>query len=111
MINNIKNIVDNILKENENKTIHIPLKDLIWTIVVFSYDMKSIEDKVFSDYPFQPMGMCEDTYKSLIQDKEYLACRRNELARIIGQYTDFNTQKIWDETDKIFTNYPLEWRG
>lgn len=98
--NEIKNIVDNILKEDKNIELTIPLKDLIWTITAFSYLMKNIEEEIFNDSIFKTTKI-----EKLINQKEYYACRRDELARLITQYTDFDTQRIWNEVDSIFVEY------
>lgn len=101
----LKEKVDNIIKED--KTINVPLKDLIWTMVAYSYEMKYIEDKMFSNYPLIPDNLTEEDIDKLANDKEYLACKRSELARLIKQYSDFDTRKIWEQIDPIF-NFPGE---
>lgn len=104
MTDNIKDIVDKIIQDDD-LIINIPLSDLIWTIVVFSFSMRNIEDELFKRYPFRPLSLSKEEEANLSRDKEYCACRRDELARLIGQYSDFDTQRIWDEVDKIFKDY------
>lgn len=99
----LKEKVDNIIKED--KTINVPLKDLIWTIVAYSYEMRDIEDELFKHYPFRPRSMSLEMEQSLVNDKEYLACRRDELARIISTYSEFDTQRIWEQINPIFKVY------
>ena len=67
--------------------------------------MKEYEDGAY-------MGKGEYDYRNdLLIQKEYSACRRDELARIIGQYSDFDTQEIWNEVDEIFTKIDLVYNG
>lgn len=99
----MKQMLDDILKEDI--TLNIPLEDLIWTIINYSYMMRDIEDKIFSNYPYYPNNLSKRDYDSLANDKEYTACRRDELARIIGQYSDFDISKIWESVDSIFRDY------
>ena len=81
----VKEMWDTILTEEEkNKTITIPIKDLVWTMICYSYNMKEYED-ISSRFL-----------------KEGVAARRDELGRLITQYSNFNTQRIYKETDKIF---------
>ncbi len=99
----MKQMLDDIL--NEDITLNIPLEDLIWTIINYSYMMRDIEDELFSNYPYYPNNLSRREIDSLANDKEYTACRRDELARIISQYSDFDTSKIWESVDSIFRDY------
>lgn len=99
----LKEKVDNIIKED--KTINVPLKDLIWTIVAYSYEMRDIEDEMFSNYQFIPNNLTEEDIDELAEDKEYVACKRNELIRIISTYSEFDTQRIWEQINPIFKVY------
>ena len=99
----LKEKVDSIIKED--KIINVPLKDLIWTIVAYSYEMRDIEDEMFSNYPLIPDNLTEEDIDKLAKDKEYLACKRNELTRIIHTYTEFDTQRIWEQINPIFKVY------
>jgi hypothetical protein len=105
----MKQMLDNIL--NEDITLNIPLEDLIWAIINYSYMMRDIEDELFSNYPHYPNNLSPREIDSLANNKEYTACRRDELARIIGQYSDFDTSKIWESVDSIFRDYSnrLSW--
>ena len=99
-------IYEAILTEADKDTIvEIPLKDLIWTIVCYSNEMSNFEKEAFSNYPYYPRHKNEDETDRLIQAREYKACRRDELARIITQYTDYDTSKIWSEVIKLFKDY------
>lgn len=103
----IKQVYEAILTEADKDTIvSIPLKDLIWTIVVFSQQMSDCEQEAFGDsYPRMQPGMTQEEVDSIISQREYLACRRDELARLITQYTDYDTSKIWSEVIKLFKDY------
>lgn len=98
-------ILHNILQEDKDIIINIPLKDLIWTIICYSYNMRDIEDEMFKNYPYTPLDISNKDMEYLSTQKEYHACRRDELARLISTYSDFNTQRVWVEVDKIFKNY------
>ena len=97
--NNIESITDTIIG-NQDITIKIPLVDLVWTIVIFSDKMVDLEDKIFKD---DSLSLKEKAY--FLRQKEYYACRRDELSRLISQYSDFDTEKIWKEVDKMFKAY------
>lgn len=96
--NNIKSITDTIIG-NQDITIKIPLVDLVWTIVIFSDKMVDLEDKIHDDN----LSLEEKAY--FLRQKEYYACRNDELSRLISQYSDFDTQRIWKEVDKMFKVY------
>ena len=102
-LDEMKQMCDTILKED--KSIGVSLKDLIWAMIVYSYEMRDIEDKIFADYPYKPHNLSQNEYDYLTNNKEYLACRRDELAKIIGKYSDFDTNKIWEQVDTIFRDY------
>ena len=104
---NQRDEMHNMLNEivQENISVNIPLTDLVWTMIVYSYEMRDIEDELFKHYPFRPRSMSLEMEQSLVNDKEYLACRRDELARIISQYSDFDTSKIHDKIKTIFRDY------
>lgn len=99
----IKKVAGNIVKDNDT-VLEIPLSDLVWTIVVFSYNMSTIEDEIFSEVH---NTINRDNLDKLVMRKECTAARRDELARIIGQYSDFDTRKIWDEVDNLFKHYEV----
>lgn len=90
----IRKIVDEILKEDK-QTITIPLEELIWTIVCFNFDIKSIEEEINIDTKL------DRPIYDLHCEKECKASRIDEISRIIGQYSDFDTQRIYKETRKI----------
>ena len=105
MLDEMKQIKDNILKEEDDITLKISLNDLIWSIIVYSYNMRNIEDELFSHYPYCPPNLTKIDMEQLSKDKEYLACRRDELTRLISQYSDFDTSRIWEQVDTIFKDY------
>jgi len=88
-IENIREIVDTIIKDNENIELIIPLSDIVWTIVVFYYRLYMLDEEIQSN----PQS---DKMWSLKMNKECMASRSDELARIINQYSDFDTQHIWE---------------
>lgn len=104
-VSQVKEVVDKIIGEENELMVNISLQDLIWTIVSYSFNMRNIEDEIFKDYPFEPVTMRKIDVEKLIKDKEYFACRRDELARLISQFSDFDTRKIWVEVDKLFEEY------
>ena len=89
--------VDNIIGEDNDLTFNVKLEDLIWTIVVFQYRLKEYDDEIDKAYN----GRIYANLRSLITDKECIASRCDEIARIIGQYSTFDTSRIWEETRKI----------
>ena len=102
----IKQVYEAILTEaDKDNIVSIPLKDLIWTMVIYSKQMRNLEDEIFSEYPYYPSDKSKIEVDNLIKDKEYKACRRDELARLITKYSEFDTQKIWAEVDKLFKDY------
>ena len=94
-ISEIREICDAIITDDENKTITIPLTDLIWTIVCYNFDIKHIEEEINID---DAMGR---PFYDLICAKNCKSSRIDEIGRIISQYGDFDTQKIYKETRKI----------
>jgi len=102
----IREIYETILTEADKDTIvSIPLKDLIWTIVIYSKEMSNFEKEAFENYPYYPVHKSKDETDRILQAREYRACRRDELARLITQYTDYDTSKIWSEVIKLFKDY------
>lgn len=101
-VNDIRKVTDNIIEDNKEVILHIPLEDLVWAIVYFSYSMRDDEDEAFLN-----PNLTNSDRQRFIRDREYLASRRDELARIIGQYSDFDTQKIWTVISEsgIFRKY------
>ena len=101
-VNDIQKVTDNILEDNKEVTIHIPLEDLVWTIVSFSYMMRYNEDEAFLN-----PNISSEERQHYINHREYLASRRDELARLIGQYSEFDTQRIWTviRESGIFRSY------
>lgn len=104
-VSQVKEVVDKIIGEEKELALNISLQDLIWTIVSYSLDMKNIEEKIFKNDSFKQGDLTKVDVENLIKDKECCACRRDELARIIRQYSDFDTRKIWVEVDKLFEDY------
>lgn len=105
-VEDLRNMTDTILQDDTDIILNIPLKDLIWTIVCYSQEMSTLEQEAFGKtYPYLQPGMTQEQVDSLINQKEYTACRRDELARIIGQYTSFDTQRIYKEVNKLFKKY------
>lgn len=103
------------LKEMHNRiigdddvTVEIPLKDLIWTIIMYSQQMSNIEKEAFQDYPYIKIGR-QKRFDDLIKDREYKACRRDELARLISTYSDFDTKRLWVEVDTLFKDFRNEY--
>ena len=95
----MRDMLDKIIKDDKDAILEVPLKDLVWAIICFSTEMKNYEDDAF-------MGKGQEKYRNnLIIQREYSACRRDELAGIINRYSDYDTQKIWNEVDKIFDSY------
>ena len=81
---------NNILKEDKDVILEIPLKELVWTIICYTREIKELEEKIFENTtPYLEKGL-------LIRQKEYKVCRSDELARIISQYTSFDVQRIWE---------------
>ena len=105
MYNDIKQIYEKLIQDNEEMIVQIPLKHLIWTICWYSDKMSRIEEMIFKNYPNYPINMNINEYQSLVNSKEYYACRRDELLRIISNYSNFDTQKIYDETKSMFNDY------
>lgn len=104
-MSDVISIYENIIGNVEDTVLEIPLTDLIWTIVVFSQQMSDCEQEAFKDYPYYPLDKTKEYVDGLLREKEYTACRRDELARLISQYSSFDIQKIWDEVDKLFKEY------
>lgn len=96
----IKEVTDSILGDDRDIVCNIPLKDLIWTMVVYSVEMSNLEDEIFNSQQGNSVEL-----DSLINKREYRACRRDELARLISQYTSFDTQRVWSEVDKFFKEW------
>ena len=88
-IKDIRGIVDNIVGKDKDIILEIPLKDLVWTIVVFYDRIYELDDRM---QELSSMGMF---YTDVRFNKEMLASRSDELARVIAQYGDFDTQRIW----------------
>ena len=102
----VKTSYNNIISDvDEEIVLEIPLKELIGTIVVYSNEMSNLEKEAFTNYPYYPVHKSKDETDKLIQSREYIACRRDELARLISQYSSFDTQKIWSEVIKLFKEY------
>lgn len=99
-ITEVKEIVDKILGDDYDITVTLPLKDLVWTMVNYSFNIKEIEELIHA--------ATEDNIKltqynhRLLVDKECNAAREDELGRLISTYSNFNTQRIYKETGKIF---------
>ena len=101
----VKEMADKILGDNKETILQIPLKDLIWTIICYSLEMNEFERGTY-------MGKSEVEYRdTLMVQKEYMACRRDELARIISQYSDFDTQRVWEVVDEIFPKICFVYNG
>ena len=98
-MSDIKLIVDKIV-EDKDITIEIPLIQLVWAIVAYSDEMVGLEDKLFGE---DSLSLKEEGF--FFRQKEYYACRRDELSRLISQYSDFDTEKIWKEVNKMFKDY------
>lgn len=95
-IKNIRGIVDNILGEDKGIVLEIPLNDLVWTIVCFYDRLYALDDEI---QELCELGMF---YTDLRFEKEMLASRSDELARVIGQYSDFDTQQIWNNLSEEY---------
>ena len=105
-VEDLRNMTDTILQDDTDIILNVPLKDLVWTIVCYSQEMSNLEQEAFGKtYPYLQPGMTQEQVDYLIDQREYTACRRDELARIIGQYTSFDTQRIYKEVDKLFKKY------
>ena len=105
--NKRERMLESILQTDDDVILNIPLKDLVSAIIWLSYEMRGLEDRMFKNYPYYPMDMSKDELERLEQKKEYYACRRDELVGLIIRYSDFDTQRIWDEVDKIFKKYEV----
>ena len=103
-MNEIKIIVDNIIGDDEDVIVNIPLRDLIWTIVCYSKDMSVCENKIRHEPDSEDL-------EYLIRLKEYTTYRRDELSRLINQYSDFNIIRIWDEVDKLVRYKNIKMNG
>lgn len=100
-------MLESILQTDDDVILNIPLKDLVSAIIWLSYEMRGIEDRMFKNYPHYPKDMSKYKFERLGEEKEYYACRRDELVGLIIRYSDFDTQRIWDEVDKIFKKYEV----
>lgn len=97
----LKKIFNNIINpDEEDIIIEVPVSKLIWRIVMLSDQMVDYEDKIFED---DNLSLKEKSY--YYEQKEYCACRRDEIAKIITHFSNYDTSKIWDETNKMFKEY------
>lgn len=99
-ITEVKVTVDNILGDDKDKKITLPLKDLIWTIVHYNLNIRDLEDKIHSDVEDNIILNKKNHF--LLVNKECNASRADELVRLISAYSNFSTGRIYEETDKIF---------
>ena len=99
-IEDIRELRDNILGEYKDEIVEVPLKDLVWTVIVYSLQMSEIEDDVF----LKDKGEVE-LHNSLIIDREEKACRRDEIVRIANQYSSMEGYKIYEGVEGLFKDY------
>jgi len=99
-VTKIKEMVDIILEDDQDKTVTIPLKDLVWTMVNYSHNIKEIEELIHA-VTEDNINLTQYNHRLLV-NKECNAAKENELGRLISMYSDFDTQRIYKETSKIF---------
>ena len=92
----VKSKTDAILGDTTVKMVSVPLEDLVWTIVNFDDRANQAEDKLAGMNHEASFYNKEDVEKlhSLVVERECYRARIDELARVIGQYTDFDTSRI-----------------
>jgi hypothetical protein len=95
-----KEMVDTILANDQDMMVTLPLKDLVWTIVNYNFNIRDIEEEIPSD-EYDNIILNNQNHNLLVM-KECAAAKADELARLISSYSDFNTRRIHDETSKIF---------
>ena len=100
---NMKHICNTIITEEENKTITIPIKDMIWAMLHYTYERLEIEEQILADDNNNILLTSRN--HQLLVNKECSAAREDELARLISHYSDFDTQKIHKETHKIIKEW------
>lgn len=93
----LKVMYNDIINDVEDTQISINVKDLIWTIMVYEHQLHLTEQELYDAM----YGKIFGDIRSLITQKECYASRSDELARLLSEYSDFDTQKIWEQTKKI----------
>lgn len=93
-------IIDELIKETSkllgedcDKFITIPLKDFIWTMVIYKKQINDLDE------------LMNDVHTSLANRlvlkvrKESMVARCDELGRVVSQYSDFDTSRVWTPRD------------
>ena len=84
----IKKEVDQLLGEDYDKFITIPLKDIIWTMVIYKKQIYGLDELNMGN-----PSASERLVNSI--RKESVVARCDELGRVVSQYSDFDTSEVW----------------